>query len=357
MTPNDLAGLSCEESALSRLVIHEAKNDRWALRTGPFAENSFAKLPKKNWTLLVQDVDKWDMDVATLLDRFAFLPRWRIDDIMVSYAVDGGSVGAHVDQYDVFLIQGMGQRRWQISTNPKARKDFRADAELKLLQHFEPTHEWILEPGDMLYLPPDVPHHGVALGECMTFSVGMRAPSQAEMIVDLADYLAEPLSEECRYIDPDLAPVKYAGEIDEAALCRVQQSIAALSAIAHNKNALSDWFGRFITQYRSAQTASPPRKAIDMASLQTKLHANAHIVRHPWVRFAWQAAQRGAVLYISGQSYHCSTALAQLICRQHTIELQDLSKIKTSDHAVLVQLINAGYLVLSRVPSARRSAT
>jgi 50S ribosomal protein L16 3-hydroxylase len=112
VAPDDLAGLACEELALSRIAIHEPKRDRWTLRNGPFAESDFSKLPGTHWTLLVQDVDKWDADVAALLAHFSFLPTWRIDDVMVSYAEDGGSVGAHVDQYDVFLLQGLGRRRW-----------------------------------------------------------------------------------------------------------------------------------------------------------------------------------------------------------------------------------------------------
>ena len=111
--------------------------------------------------------------MANLLDAFAFLPSWRIDDIMVSYAVDGGSVGAHVDQYDVFLLQAQGKRRWRIDTTPNPATAFRDDVELRLLREFEPDHDWLLEPGDMLYLPPGVPHHGIAEGDCLTFSIAI----------------------------------------------------------------------------------------------------------------------------------------------------------------------------------------
>src|SRR5690606_24439702 len=173
----DLAGLACEESALSRLILLDRATDAWWVRNGPFDDADFAALPQRDWTLLVQDVDKWDQDVAALLQSFDFLPRWRIDDIMVSYAVPGGSVGAHVDQYDVFLLQVGGRRRWRIDNRTDPPLEFRADAELRLLQQFDPSHEWLLEPGDMLYLPPGVPHHGVAEDACLTFSVGMRAPA------------------------------------------------------------------------------------------------------------------------------------------------------------------------------------
>src|SRR5690606_32651129 len=138
------------------IVQHEPARDRWSVRDGPFAESDFANLPATDWTLLVQDVDKWDADVAALLARFAFLPSWRVDDVMVSYAAPGGSVGAHLDQYDVFLLQGRGRRRWRIDAR-RAREPacdpasaFRDDTELKLLRAFAPSDEWILEPGDLL---------------------------------------------------------------------------------------------------------------------------------------------------------------------------------------------------------------
>ena len=169
ITPEDLAGLACEDTALSRIVAHDRKHDRWLLRHGPFPEDMFPGMPDHDWTLLVQDVDKWDADVAALIDAFDFLPRWRIDDIMVSFAAPGGSVGAHVDQYDVFLLQAQGHRRWQIDDSRNPPLDFRNDVDLRLLQRFHPSHDWTLGPGDMLYLPPGVPHHGVAEDACLTY--------------------------------------------------------------------------------------------------------------------------------------------------------------------------------------------
>jgi 50S ribosomal protein L16 3-hydroxylase len=141
LQPEDLAGLACEELALGRLVVERPARrardaSRWQVRGGPFTDADFAALPPDHWSLLVQDVDKWDADVAALLAPFAFLPSWRVEDVMVSYAADGGSVGAHVDQYDVFLLQGLGQRRWYISTDPAAPREWRNDVELKLLRTF-----------------------------------------------------------------------------------------------------------------------------------------------------------------------------------------------------------------------------
>jgi 50S ribosomal protein L16 3-hydroxylase len=169
---------------------------------------------------------------------------------MVSFAAPGGSVGAHVDQYDVFLLQGLGRRRWQIDARPTPDTRFRDDVELKLLRHFHPSHDWVLEPGDMLYLPPGVPHHGVALDACLTFSVGMRAPARSELLLDFAEFLAEAMPESERYADPDLIPARGDGEIDAAALQRVARALAPF--VAPDAATLRRSFGRFITCYRSA---------------------------------------------------------------------------------------------------------
>ncbi|MFK2875150.1 cupin domain-containing protein [Dyella lipolytica] len=344
--PEDLAGLACEEGALSRLIQHDEDRQRWRVKTGPMSEGDFAKTGNANWTLLVQDVDKWDMDVAALLDHFSFLPSWRVDDVMISYAEPGGGVGAHVDQYDVFLLQGLGQRHWGISTDPHAPKDFRSDVELKQLQHFEPTHEWLLDAGDMLYLPPGIPHDGVAFGgPCMTFSVGMRAPSQAELVGDLADYLAERLPEELRYADPDLAPAKRAGEIDKASLKRIRTALPFAAPL--DDATLLDWFGRFITRYRSAQAPLPPAKPLSEAALLKQLTGGTSLLRHPWSRMAWTQNGSRCTLYANGHAYPASVRLATQLCTQRT--LSPPHELSTAEHGLLLALVNDGHLVPRRL--------
>lgn len=371
--PDDLAGLACEELALARIALHEPARDRWTLRSGPFAESDFATLPKTHWTLLVQDVDKWDVDAAALLAPFDFLPSWRVDDVMVSYAEDGGSVGAHVDQYDVFLLQGLGQRRWQISIDPSAPTAFRDDAELKLLRQFTPTHEWILEPGDMLYLPPGVPHHGVALGPCMTYSIGMRAPSQADLLGDFVDHLVETMPEESRFMDADLEPARSAGEIDDAAIARVMQAMpwvrfgksapapAGAPADADNADAsvlddsvLRTWFGRFITRYRSAHAVAPNPRPLTDAAFARAFEQDAHARRNPWSRFAWMRATRGAILFVAGEPHACSLKFAQFVCA-HTQFPVVAAAASESDRALLRGLVDAGHLALMPAPRARRT--
>jgi 50S ribosomal protein L16 3-hydroxylase len=345
ISPEDLAGLACEDAALSRLVLRDVKRNRWTLRTGPFAETDFAKLPKTHWTLLVQDVDKWDMDVATLLDHFDFVPSWRMDDVMVSYATAGGGVGAHVDNYDVFLVQGPGQRRWRISDDPWASKTFRTDTELKLLREFTPTHEWLLEPGDALYLPPGVPHDGVAVGNCMTFSIGMRAPSRAELVLDFAEFLAEPLGEENRYTDPGLRPARATGEIDDNALLRVRAAMPHLATV--DQSTLASWFGCFITRYRAAHEAMPSRRPRSSAQLAADL-SDARLLRNPWSRFAWVRHRRHAQLFVAGQSHDCPLALARALCARRDLDGTAVVRLCTRPTALntLTNLVNGGHLQL-----------
>jgi 50S ribosomal protein L16 3-hydroxylase len=266
-----------------------------------------------------------------------------VDDVMVSYAEEGGGVGAHVDQYDVFLLQGLGQRHWAISTDPDAPKDFRPDVELKQLAHFEATHEWLLEPGDLLYLPPGVPHDGVALGDCLTFSIGMRAPSQAELTGDLADFLAERLSDDARYTDPDLAPVKLVGEIDAAALARLRTTLPIAASL--DEATLGEWFGRFITRYRAAQTPAAPARDVTTAALAKHLGAGKGLLRHPWARLAFIRDGRRAHLFACGQHYVTSPAMARALCAGPRI---DAGALDGADVALLLTLLNDGIFALQR---------
>ncbi|MCF7990335.1 MAG: cupin domain-containing protein [Thiohalocapsa sp.] len=201
---HELAGLACEPQVESRIVREQGPSGRWQVKHGPFDEAVFEALSEQGWTLLVQDVDKHVPEVAALLERFRFIPDWRLDDIMISYAADGGSVGPHVDAYDVFLIQAEGRRRWRIDTRPNPSDACIPDLDLRILRDFQPDQDWILEPGDLLYLPPGVPHWGIAEGPCVTWSVGMRAPSWRELASAWMEAVADDLARAGRYRDPGL---------------------------------------------------------------------------------------------------------------------------------------------------------
>jgi 50S ribosomal protein L16 3-hydroxylase len=244
LEPDDLAGLALEEDVESRIVIENGFKGPWELHHGPFEETTFANLPESPWTLLVQGVDLWDEDVRAIIDEFPFLPRWRIDDVMVSYAVDGGSVGPHFDYYDVFLIQGEGKRHWSVGPLCDESTPLKTGTQLKILEQFSEIESWTLEPGDILYLPPCIAHHGVAVGECMTFSLGFRAPTAGEMLDDLA---TEVLSRGSGHFfrDPPLTPEMASEQIDPAFIERARE---LLLNVLDDKTLLADWFAHYMTR-------------------------------------------------------------------------------------------------------------
>lgn len=344
LEPEDLAGLACEEAALSRLIVHDRVGDAWSVRHGPFPEALFPTLGDRDWTLLVQDVEKWDADLAELLSRFDFLPRWRIDDIMVSFAATGGSVGAHVDQYDVFLLQAQGHRRWQVDASAKPSLDFRDDVELKLLCEFTPTHDWILGPGDMLYLPPGVPHHGVAENACLTFSIGMRAPSAAELLGDFVDTLSADAHDSQRYADPELVPPADAYEVDAAAMVRVVEALNVLRM--NDPDRLGDWFGRYITQYRSAGEAASGSETRSRIEVEWALQHGATMRRHPWTRTAWRRAGKGARLFAAGESHAMTVRDAQRLAAAGQLDGHGYAALSPKARDAVFALLQAGHYAL-----------
>jgi len=263
--------LAQSPDAESRIVRRAGRY--WSLAHGPFTRAELARLPRRDWTVLVQDTNHFSDRTAELLARFAFIPHARVDDLMVSYAVPGGTVGPHVDSYDVFLIQGTGRRRWQVS----AQRDLAnvAGLDLKILARFEPEEEWVLEPGDMLYLPPDVAHYGIAETECLTWSVGFRAPADAELASSFLDYLGERLDLAGRYADPGLAPARHAGAIPSALLDHVKRTLGRIRWTARDAR---DFAGRFLSEPKTHVYFTPPARPLSPA------------------RFAAAAARRGVVL-------------------------------------------------------------
>lgn len=226
----------------------------WEMRRGPFTEEDYRTLPEQDWTLLVQAVDQFVPEVADLMKAFSFLPSWRLDDVMISYATPGGSVGPHYDNYDVFLLQGQGHRRWKIGQHCDAESPLLDNPDLKILSEFDRQEEWVLAPGDMLYIPPGLAHYGIAEDECMTYSIGFRAPSQHEVLVHYTDFLGQHLNDQERYSDADQTVAADPAAIDDAAVERLRD---ILLAAANDKTALAIWFGRFMTEPRYPELLQP----------------------------------------------------------------------------------------------------
>ena len=341
ITPEDLAGLACEEGALARIVRHDRGNDSWEIRNGPFAEDVFPALPDHDWTVLVQDVDKWDADVRALLASFDFLPRWRMDDIMVSFAARGGSVGAHIDNYDVFLLQGVGPRRWQIDTRKNPDATYRDDVPLRLLKHFDPDHDWVLNPGDMLYLPPGIPHHGIAEDHCLTISVGLRAPSSAELLDDYALAFTFDADERIRYDDPDLVAARDPYRIGDDALERAWTALQLLRP--QNRDELGEWFGRFISRYRVADGMAPAPGKTTGLSIADSVETGTSWHRHPYSRLFWRQGSGSAWLFANGEALPCPAKEAAALCALETVDAVVWNRIGLQGQSLLQQLADLGH--------------
>ena len=241
ISPDELAGLALEEEVESRLVVGGV--NKWSLRHGPFTEQDFLDLPQQDWTLLVQAVDLWVPQMQQLLELFAFLPPWRLDDVMVSFACPGGSVGPHFDQYDVFLLQVEGTRRWQIGGQCDGSTPLKSDCQIRVLESFSSREEWLLEPGDMLYLPPGIAHWGVAESECLTYSIGFRSPNIADLLADLAvELMAQ--GYDAHYRDPAMSQALAGPDIAQAFVAQAKQQ---LWQAIDNDDLIGDWFARFMT--------------------------------------------------------------------------------------------------------------
>jgi 50S ribosomal protein L16 3-hydroxylase len=258
LSPAQVLALAQSPDAESRVVCRAGS--RYRLAHGPFSRAELARRPRRNWTVLVQDTNHFSDRAAALLARFAFVPHARVDDLMVSYAMPGGTVGPHVDSYDVFLVQGTGRRRWQVS----GQRDLACvpGADLQVLARFAPEAEWVLEPGDMLYLPPGVAHHGVALTPCLTWSVGFRAPSDAELATGFLDYLGESLELAGRYADPGLVPSPSPGEIPPALLAHVAKT---LERIRWGPREALEFAGRYLSEPKPHVRFTPPGPPLSAA--------------------------------------------------------------------------------------------
>ena len=345
LSPEELAGLALEPGVECRLVAESHGDPPWTLRHGPFQEADFTALPPSHWTLLVQEANAHVPQVAALLDSFRFLPNWRLDDVMVSYAADQGSVGPHVDSYDVFLIQGLGRRRWAIGEVCE-QPELIPDLPLQVMAGFTPTESWILEPGDMLYLPPNVPHCGVAEGPCMTYSVGFRAPTHQELLGGFLEQVVTHADPRRRYGDPDLEPTDRPGRIAP----EVFQDIHAIirGAVADD-GAIDDWFARFMTEPKGG----PLPRADDAPAwdeLAEVLDRTGSLARAGDSRWAYRETAHGPLLYVDGHAYPLAdglSPLATVLCDAPALDQATLAPYLDRDPArdLLCRLAAQGAIV------------
>ena len=295
ITPEELAGLACEEDVHCRLILEGDTPGDWSLRYGPFVEDDFLSLGESGYSLLVSECEKWIPGLDELLDEFRFIPDWRFDDLMISYAPSGGSVGAHVDQYDVFLLQAMGRRRWLYNENPTPEATHHSGLELKILEDFNPDQEAVLSPGDILYLPPGCAHHGIALDPCMTYSIGYRAPSAVDVLESLLLEREQQALEPARYADPGLETERHPAEITAREIERFRE--LALSVLQASPSVWRDTVGRMLSD--SSATADPSETvAIALADLDS-----GDWMPHPETRLLFHRRDGAIDVYCNGEVY------------------------------------------------------
>ncbi len=345
ITADELAGLSCEDDIDSRIIIEKDGDHPWQPIFGPMNDNIFANLPKTHWTLAINDLEKVMPEFAWIADCFDFIPSWRFDDLLCSYAADQGSVGPHFDLYDVFIIQAEGKRRWQISTKEVDESNQAADTPLRIQKTFIAEQEWILEPGDMIYIPPNVSHHGVSLGESISFSVGYRAASHTDLLNDFIAKLTQDLSAKLTYQDADLTTQQHSAEITPDAINRIKNLFKEYLNPEHK--AIENWFGQYMSDPKAEYTEQPEKTFENYNEFMKEINTGAMLFRHPASRFAFIKKENKASLFIDGITYKTSLVFAQTLCRKRILDNRFLNDIDTIEQQFILDLYHSGKLYLS----------
>lgn len=340
---DELAGLACEEAVESRLIRHDGSGHGWQLDNGPFEPQTLAGLGERDFCLLVQAVDQWHPDARALLQAFDFLPGWRLDDIMASCSGDGGSAGPHFDHYDVFLIQGAGRKRWQIGQVCDPETPVNEDSGLRLLETFEARQEYEVEAGDILYIPAHHAHHGIAAGTSLTWSVGFRAPSHAEIVTGLAAFLADRCDPGQRYTDREPSPPEHLGEIPVSVTEQLKSIINTLTQDAD----ITTWFGEHMTRPRYPELLIEDDSETDM---RTHLAQHQPLYKTPGARFAFARHPGHLQVFADGQSLTCPASLAALVdslCdhRLDRVTVPMTAELQEATLSLLEPLYNQGSLL------------
>lgn len=348
LEPDDLAGLSLEDESESRIIIENGPNHKWELLNGPFEESTFETLPEEDWTLLVQGVNQWAPELADLLESFKFIPNWRLDDIMASFAVKGGSVGPHYDQYDVFLLQAHGQRQWQVGPRCDDSTALREDTPLCILQQMDVQEEWTLNPGDMLYLPPKYAHNGRALNDCITLSIGFRAPSTADALQGVTDHLCAKLDQFDRYEDPWLeSALETPALVTDQAATELQAHLLKLLS----KENIKEWIAESMSENKYPELHEPLEDPLEWDEIQPFLTEDHTLVQNETSRWVYTLSDSEITCFINGTEYRSSLNshthnLLVTLANQRITELADILSYFEEEESkdILLDLINNNFL-------------
>ena len=349
VAPDELAGLSCEEEVNSRIVIEKGGEHPWQAIHGPMDESIFEKMPETHWTLVVNDLEKYVPELAWITDRFRFIPEWHLDDLMSSWAADQGTVGPHVDLYDVFILQGEGKRRWQINRQPVADDNVIPGLAIRLQKEFTVEQEWILEAGDMLYIPSGVSHHGVSLGESTSYSIGFKATSHEALVNDFIAHITSNLSIHKTYDLPNTGVPEHPNEISQAAIAEVRKIFS--DYLDPNHPELTRWFGRYVSDAKMDYLHECEQLVSDFFELkQLQIEYDVPLLRHPSSRFAFTQPvsmkdDDVRQLFVDGEDYLVSSNFAYLLCDQRQLDMELMqTNISNKELTLLVELYNSGKL-------------
>lgn len=350
LSAEELAGLACEDNVNARLVLEKDGDYPWQAEFGPFEETRFNQLPESHWSLLISDVERLIPETKSLVRPFRFLPDWRLDDLMISYAPEGGSVGAHVDDYDVFLIQLSGQRLWKISEHYV--NDTIPDVDLRILKNFEAEQEWLCNPGDLLYLPPNVAHHGIAQAgaeHCMTASVGFRAPSLKTITSDYINFLNETVHTAIRFTDKSPVKPEHHAEITENTISQFIEYLQ--QGITLDKQQVKRWLGQYRSDNKTFEdlandSLDQQQHDVNFDEL-TIIAAQSTLIHSPWSNFLFSYHQQAALLFVDGVTYQVSKQFAESLCEDEQINTRQLQAVMTADDKeVFLTLFNNSSIII-----------
>ena len=339
ITPEELAGLTMEEEIDSRFISNE--DEKWSVQHGPFEDSLFASLPESHWQLVVQACNHWHEGAAELIEPFQSLPQWMLDDLMVCYSAPQGGVGPHIDQYDVFIVQGSGKRHWRVGAKDKGQyqESIQAGA-LRQITGFNAIIDQVLMPGDILYIPPGFPHEGNTLEPSMSYSIGFRSPKERELLSNFADYVIANDKGDVHLHNPNIRPQTHHGEVQISDLDKLT---AMLRSALESESDVHSSIGVILSQPRHQLNIielDPPVTAIEIESHLR----DCGILRKISGLKALYLQSNTLCVYINGEVYPTeSDYLKLLLCNQSEINYQDIeSKLSQTDIELLVSLVNSG---------------
>ncbi|MGF1748492.1 JmjC domain-containing protein [Vibrio cionasavignyae] len=338
LSPEELAGLTMEEEVDSRFVSN--LNDEWQAAHGPFDEEKFASLAETNWSFIVQAANHWHEGAAQLVTPFKAMPQWLFDDLMISYSVKDGGVGPHIDQYDVFIIQGMGKRHWRVGAKDigQYKETCRHEA-LRQIESFDAEIDQILEPGDILYIPPGFPHDGYALEPSMSYSIGFRSPKEQELISNFADHILAHDYGDVHMHKPELTTQDNHGAISASDLASLTEM---LKAKLDDPLIVKDFMATMLSQSRHHLNVIAPEPKWTQEEMAQHLSNSGELTKVAGLR-ALHHEDEPSMLYVNGETLKVPEELAPLImalCHNVTIQLPAPS---TSAVSLLTELVNKGY--------------